>query len=150
MARGWVNADNPMSSGRPEYAVNLSGERRLLGYRVKGTGEQIRDYLKLVGTDFEMNIYRAVKAECQRARVNPPTWGSFQNYFRRLKKLKMVLPAEGGMAPSTADNRRSAGQPFQRQYYKLNARRIGDAAWLNPQEDYLELLRRQRTTETSR
>lgn len=118
--------------------------------RLKGTGEQIRDYLESVDSDFEMNIWRAVKEECIEAGVRYPTWESFRNYMSRLRALKLILPAEMGMAPSTASAGRSEGAPYERRYYKLNPTRINDAAWRNPQPYYLEYLQRRRELGRSR
>jgi len=114
--------------------------------RLKGTGYQIRDHLAEVGSDFEMNTWRAVKAECQEAGVGYPSYESFRNYFNRLKKLKLVLPAKRGFAPSTAGEGQggAGGRLLERKYYALNPSRIDDSAWRNPQPAYLEYLRTRR------
>lgn len=150
MAKGWLSPGNPLADPtKAEYKV-VRGRRVLIGYRAKGTGEQIRDYLASRNGDYEMNIWRAIKRECERARVRPPNWESFRNYFNRLKQLQLVLPIENVISVSTADARRGDGTSFGgRRYYRVNPARIGSSDWENPQEAYLRLLAR-RESETSR
>jgi len=117
-----------------EGAVEMFGGTDIYGnVRVKGTGEQIRDYLMMVGSDFPMNIWRAVKAQDEKYGYQPPTWESFRNYFNRLKQLELVVETEVALAPSTATKVQSGG--YEKLAYRLNTPSGIDieAAWKNPQ-----------------
>ena len=71
--------------------------------RVIGTGHQIRAYLQSHGSDYPMNIWRALKKQDEQFGYTPPSWPSFMNYFARLRKLNLVIEdRRGASVPSTA------------------------------------------------
>lgn len=114
--------------------------------RAKGTGEQIRDYLLTVDSDFPMNVWRAIKEESEANGYSFPTYTSFRNYWHRLKTLELIIEVElPGNAPDTAT--KIVGSTYERRYYKLNPQQLRNDAWLNPQPYYLRRLQLRREGE---
>lgn len=98
----------------------------------RGTGVQIRDYLARVGSDYQMNIWRAVKAESEENGCRGPSWLSFQNFFCLLKRAELVVvdPRDGAGSLAT-DTPQKMGAPIPRTYYKLNPDKTDSRDWYN-------------------
>lgn len=101
-----------------------------------GTGYQIRDYLLRVGSDSQMNIWRAIKSDTEAQDNKAPSWSSFQNYFRLLKRANLVVEDPTGGRNSTAidTSSRRVSTAFQKKYYKINMATVNSQAWYNVYE----------------
>jgi hypothetical protein len=106
--------------------------------RAKGTGQQIREHLAMVGADFQMNIWREIKRQNEEAGYQSPSYLSFCNYFHRLKSLGLVEESDVPLAPSTA-TKDVPMKLYETKAYKLSGKvRPGvdvEAAWRNPQAE---------------
>jgi hypothetical protein len=99
----------------------------------QGTGYQIRDYLLRVGSDNQMNIWRAIKLETEAQDNKAPSWSSFQNFFRLLKRANLVIEDTTGGRNSTATDTssREVSTAFEKKYYKVNPANVSSTAWYN-------------------
>ena len=111
--------------------------------RAKGTGQQIREHLALVGADFEMNIWREIKRQNEETGYKWPSYESFRRYFRHLKGLGLVEASEQPLVSSSAT--RYTPNSYETKLYRLSSRpKPGvnvEAAWANPLDEYVRVLR---------
>jgi hypothetical protein len=99
----------------------------------KGTGFQIRDYLARVGSDYQMNIWRAIVIESETNGCNGPTWASFRNFFSLLKRAELIVEdtAEGDNSIATDTSRAVIPTAWAKKYYKLNRAKVNSPDWNN-------------------
>lgn len=115
----------------------MRGNPDILGrYHVITTGQMIKNHLS-AGPDYVMNIYRAIKHQCDEYGYKAPSYASIRTYIYRLKNARLILEVEGtpiSPIPDTAtEGRRQSpmleNEMFQRRYYRLNRSAVNSPAW---------------------
>lgn len=98
-----------------------------------GTGYLIRNYLSRVGSDTQMNIWREMKIVFESQDYVPPTWDSFQNFFRLLKRANLVVEdrSEGRNSTAIDTASRDISTSYPKKYFKLNPAMVNSEAWEN-------------------